>query len=283
MSLPLSSAAAATGVPQRIAALDWTSAQNLLALGANVIALPELNRYRQRVVEPQPQQGTYDLGLRSEPNLELLDSLAPDLIVMHPELETFRPGLKAIAPVTVFDPDASDDPDRSDRLSDARQKLDNLARAIAMPDGFAACMNAFETGIAEAKARLRDHGGRPAYIVTLMDTRRALVFGRNSLFQSVFDLFSIENAWDGPTSPYGHATITLDALARHPYASLLSIGRESRQLLTSALRSPVVASLPYVRENRAVAIDDVLFYGGLPSAQRFARLASAAFSDAASQ
>ncbi|WP_280513884.1 ABC transporter substrate-binding protein [Rhizobium daejeonense] len=283
MSLPLPFSVASAGQPRRIAALDWTSAQNLLALGANVVALPELHRYRERVVEPQPQPGTYDLGLRSEPNLELLDSLAPDLIVMHPELETLRPSLNTIATVTVFDPDASGDTDRSDRLSDARQNLNNLARSITMPDAFAASMNAFEAAIAEAATRLRGHDGRPAYIVTLMDTRRALVFGRNSLFQSVFDLFSIENAWDGPTSPYGHTTITLDALAGRPDASLLSIGRESRQLLTSALRSPVVASLPYVRENRAVAIDDVLFYGGLPSAQRFARLASMALSGTASQ
>lgn len=269
--------------PQRIAALDWTSAQSLLALGANVVTLPERTRYRERVVEPEPHKDTFDLGLRSEPNLELLDSLKPDLIVLHPELDMVRPALAAIAPPILFDPDASDEPDRSDRLAGARLRLKTLADTIAMPDAFGTYINAYEAGISHAGERLRNYDGRPIYIVTLLDTRRALVFGKNSLFQTFFDLFSIENAWDGPTSPYGHATVTIDALAQRPDARLLSIGRESRLLLQAALRSPVIASLPYVRENRAVAIDDVLFYGGLPSAKRFARLASLALMGTALQ
>ncbi len=274
-----STAGARKPPPQQIAALDWTSAQNLLALGANVITLPERTRYGERVVEPEALLHTHDLGLRSEPNLELLDSLFPDLIVLHPELDMLRPELNAIAPAILFDPDANDDPQRIDRLTNARIKLERLAGKIARPSAFSSYMNAYEAGISEAAARLRDYDGRAVYIVTLLDTRRALVFGKNSLFQSLFDQFSIENAWDGPTSFYGHATITIDALAQQPHARLLSVGRESRLLLQTALRSPVIASLPYVRENRAVAIDDVLFYGGLPSARRFARLASFALTE----
>lgn len=265
----------------RIAALDWTSAQNLLALGANVITLPERTRYGERVVEPAAPPGTYDLGLRSEPNLELLNSLAPDLIVMHPELDMLRPELDVIAPAILFDPDANEYPQHANRLANARVKLEALAGEIAKVHAFSSYMNVYDAGISEAEARLRDYDGRAVYIVTLLDTRRALVFGKNSLFQSLFGQFSIENAWDGPTSSYGHATVTIDALARRPDARLLSVGRESRLLLQAALRSPVIASLPFVREERAVAIDDVLFYGGLPSAQRFARMASLALTGTA--
>jgi iron complex transport system substrate-binding protein len=269
--------------PLRLAALDWTSGQNLLALSANLISMPERSRYQQRVVEPELPADTYELGLRSEPNLELLDTLAPDLIVMHPELELFRPKLETIAPILAFDPDMSDVPERPDRILAARTELEKLAGSIAMADAFASYRTVFEAEISAAKARLQDYDGRPVYIVTLLDTRRALVFGKNSLFQSIFDLFGIENAWDGPTSAYGHATVTIDALAGRPDARLLSVGRESGLLLQAAIRSPVIASLPYVRENRATAIEDVLFYGGLPSAQRFARLASLALTDDASR
>ena len=278
LTLPPTSGAGSP-LPLQIAALDWTSAQNLLALGANVITLPERTRYSERVVEPEASPNTHDLGLRSEPNLELLDSLAPDLIVLHPELDRLLPELNAIAPAILFDPDANDDLQPVDRLANARVKLERLADEIARSGAFSSYINAYEATISEASARLRGYDGRAIYIVTLLDTRRALVFGKNSLFQNLFDQFSIENAWDGPTSFYGHATVTIDALARQPHARLLSVGRESRLLLQPALQSPVIASLPYVREKRAVAIDDVLFYGGLPSAQRFARLASFALTD----
>ncbi len=277
-ALPWASGATNKRTPSRIAALDWTSAQNLLALGANVITLPERTRYGERVVEPKPPPDTHDLGLRSEPNLELLDSLAPDLIVLHPELDMLRPELNAIAPTILFDPDA-DEPQPADRLANARVKLERLAGEIATPSAFHSYIKAYEAEISQAAARLRNYDGRAVYIVTLLDTRRALVFGKNSLFQNLFEQFSVENAWDGPTSFYGHATITIDALARQPHARLLSVGRESRLLLQSALLSPVIASLPYVREKQAVAIDDVLFYGGLPSARRFARLASVALTE----
>lgn len=193
LTLPPTSGAGSP-LPLQIAALDWTSAQNLLALGANVITLPERTRYSERVVEPEASPNTHDLGLRSEPNLELLDSLAPDLIVLHPELDRLLPELNAIAPAILFDPDANDDLQPVDRLANARVKLERLADEIARSGAFSSYINAYEATISEASARLRGYDGRAIYIVTLLDTRRALVFGKNSLFQNLFDQFSIENA-----------------------------------------------------------------------------------------
>lgn len=51
---------------RRIAALDWVSAQNLIALGLQPVAMPEIERYEGLVVELSPMPAVQDLGLRSE-------------------------------------------------------------------------------------------------------------------------------------------------------------------------------------------------------------------------
>ena len=56
------------------------------------------------------------------------------------------------------------------------------------------------------------------------------------------------------------------------------MGDTSNDTLKSLLEAPVIASLPFVKQNRIVRIPDVLFYGGLPPVRRFARLVSAALS-----
>ena len=92
----------------------------------------------------------------------------------------------------------------------------------------------------------------------------------------MFDRLGVANAWDGPTTPYGHITVTIDRLAKQTEARLLCVGDSSTVPLDTLLASSVMRSLPFAREGRVARIPDVLFYGGLPSAVRFVRLASTA-------
>lgn len=266
----------ARAASRHIAALDWVSAQNLMALGLQPVAMPEIERYDGLVVEPSPAPTVQDLGLRSEPNLELLDQLRPDLLVISPELKTLESRLRHIAPVSVFEPYNRSNGGVSDHIEDGRLALGGLAREIGLDDKFRTYVAAVQQEIDDARRRLERYDGRPLYCVTFLDGRRALVFGRTGLFQAVLDRFNIANAFDGPLSAYGHATVTIDRLTSKPEARLLSIGNRQRVTLAAIRTAPAVASLPFVRENRIALIDDILFYGGLPSVRRFARLASVA-------
>ena len=68
----------------RVAALGWACAQTILALGVVPLVIPEIERYGRLVVEPAVPSGVQEIGLRSEPNLELLQSFAPDIIIIDP-------------------------------------------------------------------------------------------------------------------------------------------------------------------------------------------------------
>lgn len=272
-------ATSARAQPLRIAALDWVSAQNLMALGLQPVAMPEIERYGNLVVEPAPLSAVQELGLRSEPNLELLDALRPDLLVISPDLRPLEMRLRKIAPVISFEAFDRSNGGTSDHVEDGRAALGRLARQLDLQAEFQAYLDIVQRELEEAGDRLGSYDGRPLYCLTFLDGRRALVYGRTGLFQNLLDRFQISNAYDGPLSAYGHATVTIDRLAARPEARLLSIGNRQRVSLQTVRSAPAVASLPFVRENRVAVIDEVLFYGGLPSVRRFARLASVALAE----
>ncbi|WP_439622580.1 ABC transporter substrate-binding protein [Shinella sp.] len=267
------SAPARAALPERIVALDWPSAQNLLALGVTPLALPERALYAALVVEPALSPATLDLGLRSEPNLELVLQLASDLVLMCDDLTSLRERIEAAAPVAMFSADGFDG---TDPVVKGAAALQGLAQRLGRVDAYRLFRQGFDRELDEARKRLRQYDGRPVFVATVIDGRRLLLFGRNSLFQSVLDRFGIVNAWTGFTSAYGHTTVTADRLAQQKDARLLCVGDSSTLALEKLLASPVVASLPFIRSGRVARIPDVLFYGGLPSASRFARLASMA-------
>ncbi|MBK0022904.1 ABC transporter substrate-binding protein [Brucella pseudogrignonensis] len=273
-ALCMSGLARASGENFRtIAALDWASAQNLLALGITPVGMPEIEHYNRVVVEPAIPPQVHELGLRSEPNLELLVSLKPDLLIFGSDLLPMRERLEMIASAFFFDADRSG---RSDVLSNGWHAMEKLAARLNRTPAFEAFITSFEQVLSDGQKRLRDYDGRPLFVATVLDGRRMLVFGKNSLFQAVLDRFGIENAWTGFTSRYGHATINVDRLADQPGARLLCVGNSRLVTLDRLASAPVISSLPFVKEHRIALIPDILFYGGLPSAHRFARLAAAA-------
>lgn len=88
--------------PQRVVVLDTGETDNALALGAPIVGAPvgDVKRYQDYLV---PQlDGIVDTGTISEPNLEVILSLEPDLVLgSRQRYEEIYDELSAIAP-TVF-------------------------------------------------------------------------------------------------------------------------------------------------------------------------------------
>ncbi len=255
----------------RVAALDWVSAQNLMALGVAPLAMPEIDLYRRLVVAPDPGPAVRELGLREEPNFELLAALRPALQVYSAEKLAPPPQLDRIAPTLRFDPYPPEG--QSDLWQSGRDALLRLGETFGLAQAAAAYARSCSDEIDQGRERLRDYDGRPVYLATVLDGRRMLLFGRGSLFQSVLDRYGVANAWDGPTSRFGYLTVSVEQLLRQPEARLLVIGNTRPEPLARTLSAPVIASLPFSQDGRMAVLPNVLFYGGLPPARRFARLA----------
>ncbi|TPN72274.1 ABC transporter substrate-binding protein, partial [Mesorhizobium sp. B1-1-5] len=119
-------------------------------------------------------------------------------------------------------------------------------------------------------------------VSSLGDSRHFRAFGRDSMFGDVLTRLGLVNAWSEETSYSAAAPVGLEALARVPEASILIVSPlpadVGRSLPTNALWN----ALPAVSKGRVAVLEAINHFGCLPSARRFARLATAALAGHAS-
>ena len=77
----MNTAHAAVIDPNRIVALEWLPVELLLALGIVLYGVADTINYRLWVSEPPLPDSVIDVGLRTEPNLELLTEMKPSFMV----------------------------------------------------------------------------------------------------------------------------------------------------------------------------------------------------------
>ncbi|GAC1039368.1 ABC transporter substrate-binding protein [Pseudomonas sp. No.117] len=261
-------ALAASAPLQRLVALDWGLVQTLLALGMVPVASAENGLYRSSVREPALPPQVLELGLRSEPNLELLAQLRPQLILLGGDQRPLQARLAGLAPCEVYE--------TSDQGSPCEQAA-ALTLAIGQRLGCDARAEAYVARawatLAQARTRLAEQDRETLQVISVIDERRAMVFGHGSLFDDVLTRLGQHNAWSGATNGWGYATVGFEQLASAPQARLVYFnatpGLEQRLAGNALWRN-----LPSVRQGRAILLPEVLFYGTLPSAVTFAELLS---------
>ncbi|MER9653852.1 ABC transporter substrate-binding protein [Mesorhizobium sp. M0152] len=262
---------AANAAPMRVAAIDWGMLETLLALGIEPVAATELIQFRKLAAEPAVPQPVTDLGLRGAPNYELLRIIAPDLIVISNFYEYQRSMLERIAPVFAQAVYEAGVPPYA--LAEAStlalgEKLGRQAEAKR-------CVDEAADEIARLSTALPS-SGRPVFVISLGDSRHFRAFGRDAMFGDVLIRLGLANAWTDETSYSAAAPVGLEALARVPDASILIVSplpaEVGRSLPTNALWN----ALPAVSQGRVAVLEPINHFGCLPSARRFARLATAA-------
>lgn len=85
--------------PNRIVALEWLPVELLLALGIVPYGVADTINYRLWVSEPPLPDSVIDVGLRTEPNLELLTEMKPSFMVWSAGYGPSPEMLARIAPV----------------------------------------------------------------------------------------------------------------------------------------------------------------------------------------
>ncbi|MGM0536737.1 MAG: ABC transporter substrate-binding protein [Pseudomonadota bacterium] len=257
-----------------VATLDWTLAETLVALGITPIGVAQRDAYHAWVGAPRLPEATVDLGLRSQPNLELLASLAPERILISPMFAHLAPRLSRIAPVTtlsLYTPDRETWP----QLRELTRELGRLAEREAAAERL---IDETQARLAALKQRLPERVP-PLLVVQFMDERHVRVFGEGGLYQAVMAQLGLENAWHGETNAWGFSLVGLERLA----------GLEARLVVVDPYPVGVEAALadsglwqqqPSVRDDSLITLPPVWSFGALPSAQRFADYLVAALTEA---
>lgn len=257
-----------SGGAARIVSLDFGLTETLITLGAPPLASPDVATWQDWVVEPPLPAGIRDLGADREPNLEILQRLAPDLIVTTPYLGGLDPVLGRIAPVRsypVYTPPAGDIYTRVIAATRA------LGADIGRPDRAEALILAAEQQMDRARRTLAGIT-EPLLVALFLDARSLRIYGQNSLFGGAMRRMGLVNAWQGTENYWGFADVGMAALMPYGQARLVYQEPVSPDIPDLLQQSPLWQSVPFVREGRVQRIPAALMFGMLPAAMRFSRL-----------
>lgn len=250
----------------RLATLDWTLAETLVALDAPPSAVAQVEAYHAWVGEPALPASTLDLGLRSQPNLELLASLAPERILISPMFANLASRLERIAPVETL---PLYRPER-DTWTEMRELTRSLGHLVERPAAATRLIAETEARLDALRERV-DDTTPPLVIMQFMDSRHVRVFGDNGLYQAVLDRLGLENAWRGPTNAWGFSLVGLEALA----------GLDARLVVVEPYPAGVRKRLDdgglwghliEASRGKPIVLPPTWSFGALPSARRFAEL-----------
>lgn len=269
----LASLAQADSRTPRIAVIDWGLTETLLGLGVTPLAVAQTEGYRRWVQAPKLPAEVIDLGLRIEPNLELLSQLKPDMILITPQFAASRAQLERIAPVhslAIYTEEAEAYVGAQRVTRELAELLDRQAEGEAM-------IARIDATMARVRQRLSSRDLPPFYVMTFLDQRHVRLFGKQSIYQGVLDRVGLRNAWNGPTNYWGFTQQGIDSLAGEPTAALLYLEPLPPGTADGLARSELWKRLPAVRAQRLYALPPVWSFNGLMAAERFANLLEARF------
>ncbi|MFP1909986.1 Fe(3+)-hydroxamate ABC transporter substrate-binding protein FhuD [Lonsdalea quercina] len=257
--------AAVTDV-RRIVALEWQPLELLMALGVTPLGIADKHNYQRWVKSPTLPDSVVDVGLRTEPNLELLTQLRPSLLLYADGFGPAPAQMARIAPGMGFSFINGDD----GPLESARRSLRALGDRLGLRPAAEQHLALFSRFMAQARVNQQAYTRRPLLLFTVMDARHVLILGRHSLFQSVMDELGIENAWQGETNAWGSIIVGMERLATlSAEAEAMCFDHGNSALMEEVEANPLWQALPFVRHQRWRRVEPVWFYGGTLSAMRF--------------
>jgi ferric hydroxamate transport system substrate-binding protein len=252
----------------RVATVDWSVLETLLALGIAPVAAPELRQFREIAVEPAVPSVVTDLGLRGTVNFELLLLCRPELIYSSSFYVSSEPRLTRIAPVERFSIYVPGRPP----YEPAAAMMRSIGARLGRSDAAERYIAEAEAEFALLRERLEPYAARPVIPINLGDARHFRVFGADSMFGEVLKRLGLANAWTEATSYSAMAPVGIEALARIPEAWIGLIPPIPPGALEVLAGSTFWNALPSVRAERLLQLASINPFGGLPAARRFARL-----------
>ncbi|MFW0764251.1 Fe(3+)-hydroxamate ABC transporter substrate-binding protein FhuD [Trabulsiella odontotermitis] len=265
--LKMNDARAALVDPHRIVALEWLPVELLLALGVTPYGIADIPNYKLWVNEPALPDSVIDVGLRTEPNLELLTEMKPSYMVWSSGYGPSPETLAKIAPGRGFNFSDGKNP-----LAMARKSLVEMSQLLGLEAAAHQHLDLFDQFVAQHKSRFTQRGQRPLLMLTLLDARHMLAFGPNCLFQPILDAYGIVNAWQGNPNFWGSEVVGIDRLGEFKDVDVLCFDHGNDADMQKLMATPLWQAMPFVRQQRFQRVPAVWFYGATLSAMNFIRV-----------
>ncbi|WP_153765531.1 iron-siderophore ABC transporter substrate-binding protein [Endozoicomonas sp. OPT23] len=260
--------------PEKVVALNWTQAEILLSLGIEPAGVTSIKGYKQwQSNNPPMPDGVAELGQRTEPGLEAIAAIKPDLILGYQwRHNRIYNELNSIAPTVLYRQYPSTEDDRSyfarmqgiytsvagifGKQQQAREKLNDLHEQLRL-----------------SREQIKKTGlsGQKVVVGKFVGMGLGLrVYGPLSMAGALVNELGLENGWTATLPGRDFTHVDLLKLSDIGQASLIIIG-DTPEEAGSMLASPVWQSLPAVQENRIYYIPSLWSFGGPDSALRLTK------------
>ncbi|WP_422461228.1 MULTISPECIES: iron-siderophore ABC transporter substrate-binding protein [unclassified Endozoicomonas] len=259
--------------PDKIAALNWTQAEMLLTLGITPAGVTSIKGYKEwQSNSPIMPDGVQELGLRSEPSLEAIAALKPDLILGYQwRHNRIIAELEAIAPTVLFTQYPT-----TDNPSNYYHRMQSVFRSVArLTDQTTLAeekLREMEQLMGQARRRIQQAGmtGQSVVVGKFVGMGLGLrVYADASMAGAIVNELGLVNSWHSALPGRDFTHVDLLKLTTIGDASLLIIGSQPDDL-PAMTRSPVWQAIPAVREGRVHYLPALWSFGGPLSATRMA-------------
>lgn len=254
-------------VPQRVVVLDWNLLENVIELGITPIATADIESYNDWVVKPAIPPQTIDLGNRSEPNLEKMSSLQPDIILVSERHLPIISQLERIAPVLYYSNFTAQDNDAEQAIEQFRQLGELFQRSELATQK----LEQMDEKLNELQASLSQHfsaGLPPVVLMRFANLTSTFLYTERSIPQYVIERLGLTNPLPQPPAQWGIVQKPIAELQHIKQGMVLYILPFNQQAQLD--KSILWKAMPFVRNGHVGAVPSVWSYGGAISIQYMA-------------
>jgi ABC-type Fe3+-hydroxamate transport system substrate-binding protein len=253
---------------EKIVALEWNTAENLVALGVMPVGVADVEGYTDWVKSETLDEAVTDVGGRGEPSVDAIAGLAPDLVLTTTDLsESVIAQIEEFAPVLVVR-----GADASNPIGQMESNLERIATATGREAEGEEILAGFDEKLAEGKSALAAAGlaGAPFMMSDSWATGGQVSirpFAEGALLTAVTEELGLENAWTGEgDADYGLDSTDVEGLTAVGDVEFLYITNgEADAYQVELADNAVWTSLPFVQSGKVHRLPDGIWMFGGPS------------------
>ncbi|QTD40243.1 ABC transporter substrate-binding protein [Sporosarcina sp. Te-1] len=260
---------------KKVVVLEWTYAEDLLALGMQPAGMADIQEYHNWVnIDAELSKDVADVGGRQEPNLEAIAALEPDLIIgVSFRHDNMIAELEKIAPTVIFNPYPEDE--SIDLYKEMTTTFHEIAKAVGKTDKAAEVMSDLDKKYEEAKAEIDGADLKTKDVILTLaysgpQAPEIRVFTPNSMASQIIEKIGLKNVHvPDQFEVFGSSTFNVEGLTKYEDANYLNIVQNNDDVYEKQLKgNPVWQNLNFVKEGRLYELGgDTWPYGGPLSAE----------------
>jgi len=260
---------------KKVVVLEWTYAENLLALGIQPAGMADIESYGDYVnIDPQLDDTVVDVGGRQEPNLEAIAALEPDLIIGVDFRHTaMLKDLESIAPTVIFNPYPTDE--NIDLYEEMEITFNEMAKAVGKEAEAKEVLADLEDTYKEKAAEIEAANLKTKdTILTLAYSGAAApeirVFTPNSMASIILGKLGLNNVHQPDQfEVFGSSTYNVEGLTKYENANYMFTVPDEDNIYKNQLKGNAVwENLAFVKEDRTYDLGAATWlYGGPLSAK----------------